>query len=296
MVNYVERVFLFNIGSQTRFDDAGLVVVMTKISRSMLLVGLTLAGIGAGFGAGFGFAGSVALAQETKTLGKGKIVVRLCPATCVAVNGHGLKPGGKVTVFETKSNWVRVSDFLNRSQLVKSFGNSITRKPALWVAASQLVGSTTEKKQETPAQQQAAPATKPAVSKPTRIALPTFRPGTQFSQTSQPAQTETESATEDQEVAETKPVENTAEPKTEVVESVAAPEPDPTDGVRRQLTWEELQQRLAKQAQEHRRQSQLSEAEKAAIAKRQAEQAAKEAEEQRHASSVRRWNHGEWWR
>ena len=31
--------------------------------------------------------------------------------------------------------------YLNRAQLVASFGNSITEKPALWVAESQLAGA-----------------------------------------------------------------------------------------------------------------------------------------------------------
>ena len=102
-----------------------------------------------------------AVAQESRTLGDGSIVVRLCPANCVAVNGHGLKSGGKVTVYETKSGWVRVSEYLNRSRLVRSFGNSITRKPALWVASSQLVGGASSQEAAAPKPAPAAPAEAP---------------------------------------------------------------------------------------------------------------------------------------
>ena len=135
--------------------------------------------------AAFAFAVSVistssVQAQESKTLGKGPIVVRLCPTICVAVNVHGLKSGGKVAVYETKSGWMRVSDFLNRFRLVKSFGNLITRKPALWVSASKVVGAAAA------AAPTSTPAAKPtaesklAVGPPKKLATPTFRPGKTF--------------------------------------------------------------------------------------------------------------------
>ena len=81
-----------------------------------------------------------AYAQTKTAFGNQAVIVRLCPESCVAVNGHGFKPGGAITVYETKSGWARVSAYLNRAQLVASFGNSITEKPALWVAESQLAG------------------------------------------------------------------------------------------------------------------------------------------------------------
>lgn len=127
---------------------------------------LAVAGLAA-WASGFGSA----LAQESRTLGSGAIVVRLCPASCVAVNGHGLKSGSKVTVYETKSGWVRVSDYLNRSRLVQSFGNSITRKPALWIASSQLEGGAAA--QQTTTQQPAAAAqSRPAPAVPRRLTTP----------------------------------------------------------------------------------------------------------------------------
>ena len=75
--------------------------------------------------------GLPASAQQTATLGKGPILVRLCPVSCIAVNGHGLKAGREVEVFETRSGWIRVSRFLNRRRLTKTFGQTITREPAL---------------------------------------------------------------------------------------------------------------------------------------------------------------------
>ncbi|MEO1398796.1 MAG: hypothetical protein AAFU56_08030, partial [Pseudomonadota bacterium] len=47
-------------------------------------------------------------AQTARTFGDGTIVVRLCPKTCTAVNGHGFKAGGKTSVYETKEGWARV--------------------------------------------------------------------------------------------------------------------------------------------------------------------------------------------
>ncbi|MGI9365917.1 MAG: hypothetical protein ACR2O8_12095 [Rhizobiaceae bacterium] len=168
---------------------------------------------------------SVSIAQETKSLGDEAPIVRLCPATCVAVNGHGLKAGSKITIYETKSGWVRVSEFLNRSALVKSFGNSITSKPALWVAESQLEGAV----KETPvAAEQAKPApaaTNTNLASLKRIATPSFRPGTTFKTTASnadPAQTSQSAA-------------NT--------ESTDASKPEP----KREMTWDELQAKLAEQ-------------------------------------------------
>ncbi|MEP0942994.1 MAG: hypothetical protein ABJH63_21195 [Rhizobiaceae bacterium] len=237
------------------------------------------------------------LAQESRTLGQGAIVVRLCPATCVAVNGHGLKSGGKVTVYESKSGWVRVSNYLNRAQLVKSFGNSIARKPALWVASSQLVGGAAKESAETAKPAPAAAAAtaasaattsaKPASSQSRKLTTPTFRPGTTFAKAGDDAA----------KPAESEPTEAAAqEPETEAPAAAAVAttteakpiEQDdaPADGTRRLLTWEELQERLAKQAEEQRRLGDLSEAEKAARAKELADQAAREAEIRRSAEAA----------
>ena len=72
-----------------------------------------------------------------------------------------------------------------------------------------------------------------------------------------------------------------------MVESKPVEQPtEPFNGTRRVLTWEQLQERLAKQAKEQKRLSELSEAEKAARAKEQAEIAAKEAEIRRAAKAA----------
>lgn len=264
-------------GLQSQFLWDGLVWVMKKRSSSLFAVAVSLAA--------WAILSGSALAQESRTLGEGAIVVRLCPATCVAVNGHGLKSGGKVTVYESKSGWVRVSDFLNRSRLVQSFGNSITRKPALWIASNQLVGATSA--QETPTPQPAPAATaeaNPAPAAPRRLTTPTFRPGTSLAQQETPEETSEETPADtaeekpaETETAESKPAE-TEEPKPVVEAKPLEDTSDPADGTRRVLTWEELQERLAQQAEEQKRRAQLSEAEKAALAKEEADQAAREAE------------------
>ncbi len=204
-----------------------------------------------------------AMAQETKKLGGGKIVVRLCPASCVAVNGHGLSPGKEVTIYENRSGWVRVSEFLNRSRLVKSFGNSITAKPALWVAASQLAGQKAKAKPRTQ-----------RLSALRRIALPTFRPGSVYVQASQaePAepveQNETPVAEQPATDEAVEPEVETVEQSTPVTETQPVDETASSDGTKRLLTWDELQAKLAKQAAAKSNSAEVSDEEKAAEVKR----------------------------
>lgn len=284
MVNCSKRV-IKSLPHRSEIDCVdGLVCVMNSFSNMIKAIALALCAIGL-------LAGS-ALAQESKTLGDGPIVVRLCPVNCVAVNGHGLKSGGKITVYETKSGWVRVSDFLSRSRLVKSFGNTITRKPALWVSAGQLAGATQVRK---PVAQAARPAPSfTRISQLKRIATPTFRPGSTFAQQEQvtaPTQeqaainTQAETTVAEEETVEAaSQTEVVAEPV--VVEAETATTSPAGEGTGRLLTWEQLQEKLAQEAEKQKRQSQLSEAEKAALAKEQAELAAKEEERRKAAEAA----------
>ena len=195
-------------------------------------------------------------AQSARKFGNKSPVVRLCPATCTAVNGHGFKAGASTTVYETKSGWARVSGYLDRAKLVASFGDSTPAKPALWVPVSSLASTA---KAAAPAKKSAAkkkPAAKAAKKQPRRVsvidrlarlrnpALPSFRPGTVVA--SAPAtvqQTEVE-------VVETPAVE------TPIVQTPVAEAPkvaaqpvvvDTQGGSQKALTWEEVQAKIARQ-------------------------------------------------
>lgn len=195
-------------------------------------------------------------AQSARKFGNKSPVVRLCPATCTAVNGHGFKAGASTTVYETKSGWARVSGYLDRAKLVASFGDSTPAKPALWVPVSSLASTA---RAAAPANKPAAkkkPAAKAAKKQPRRVsvidrlarlrnpALPSFRPGTVVA--SAPAtvqQTEVE-------VVETPAVE------TPIVQTPVAEAPkvaaqpvvvDTQGGSQKALTWEEVQAKIARQ-------------------------------------------------
>ena len=205
-------------------------------------------------------------AQSARKFGNKSPVVRLCPATCTAVNGHGFKAGASTTVYETKSGWARVSGYLDRAKLVASFGDSTPAKPALWVPVSSLASTA---RAAAPAKKPAAkkkPVAKAAKKQPRRVsvidrlarlrnpALPSFRPGTVVA--SAPAtvqQTEVE-------VVETPAVETPAveTPIVEapVVETPVAEAPkvaaqpvvvDTQGGSQKALTWEEVQAKIARQ-------------------------------------------------
>jgi len=149
-----------------------------------------------------------AQAQTARTFGDGNIVVRLCPKTCTAVNGHGFKSGSKTTVFETKQGWARVTAFLDRAKLVPSFGADVPQKPALWVPVSALASNVaTPKPAAKKAPKKVAKKAAPTIKRPTKIILPSFRPGTKFTRDAAPAE----------------PV--VAEP-TEVAAAPATPEPE----------------------------------------------------------------------
>ena len=134
--------------------------------------------------------GAVALfdaaqAQTTRTLADRVPAVRLCAkASCPAVNGHGLKAGGSVTVQERSGGYLRVSAYLDRAQLVAAFGEATPQRPALWISASALATQTTP---QTSAQNAAASRDRTrakrrdvvrALSRLRNPARPTFRPDT----------------------------------------------------------------------------------------------------------------------
>lgn len=263
----------------------GLVFVM-RFMLGLLKAAMLLAFIAVMFeGAGY--------AQTARKFGNKPITVRLCPATCVAVNGHGFKPGGATKVYETRSGWARVSGYLDRAKLVTSFGSTITQKPALWVPVSQLAST------GTPAPKKAAGKKKPATKakpKPKRIdvvtrlarlrnvPLPTYRPNSTFQRSAlvetQPTVVETPA-----EPIQPKPVE-VVETKPVVVDSQPLQEKPAGDATSRALTWEELQAKLAAQAAQAKQQPVKSEAEQAAEterAKQAAREAAREAEARRQA-------------
>lgn len=198
---------------------------------------------------------SAALGQETRKLSNSAVIVRLCPSTCVAVNGHGLSPGGQVTVYEQKSGWLRVSNYLNRSRLVATFGESITQNPALWIAASQLEGAAAAQ-----SQQQTRTA---AARQKKRVTLPKFRPGTSFAstaagQTTQAA-SETASSTPSSSDQVTSPAAATVATAGVAAAGAAASSnvqfESPAGGTERVLSWEELQKKLAEQAEQQKGQT-----------------------------------------
>ncbi len=210
----------------------------------------------------------VTYAQTARKFGDKVPIVRLCPTTCVAVNGHGFKAGAAITVFETKDGWARVSAYLKRADLIKSFGKTITRKPALWVPVAQLEGSVkkTENTPKEPARKKASTANRGA--RLSKVPLPTFRPGTIIqakattTEEEAPVQTsETATETSDplrEEESATQIVEND-DNQVEVVESQPAAETPQEDGTRRVLTWEELQAKLAEQEKNSTSRTQVDE-------------------------------------
>ncbi|MEM9733055.1 MAG: hypothetical protein AAF903_06160 [Pseudomonadota bacterium] len=203
---------------------------------------------------------NAAYAQQVRTFTDKPITVRLCPAQCIAVNGHSYKPGGTATILERKKGWARVSAYLDRGKLVPNFGDKITAKPALWVPLSAFKTETAAA--PTPKPKQAKRAAKPRrvsvidqLARLRRPATPTFRPGKQIARTPAP-----------EPVQETQP-EPQAVPEPEVVERQQPapqpqPAPKPVEVVRSEpiptqpaapatssgtLTWEQVQARLAQQ-------------------------------------------------
>ena len=239
------------------------------LKAAMLLAFATVMFDGAGY------------AQTARKFGNKAITVRLCPATCVAVNGHGFKPGGATNVFETRAGWARVSAYLDRAKLVTSFGNSITKKPALWVPVSQLASTAAPKKKTAETKKTAAKKTRPRgrLASLRSIPLPKFRPNSVFQRT-ETVETQTPEVT--QPVETPTPVE-TAETKPVVIDSTPLEETGARVTARRTLTWEELQAKLAEQAAATRKKPSRSEAEKAAEAER-AKEAARRAAAEKEAA------------
>ncbi|MEE9313259.1 MAG: hypothetical protein V3V02_01290 [Rhizobiaceae bacterium] len=192
-------------------------------------------------------AGQTAHGQTARKFGKKAITVRLCPTNCTKVTGHGYKPGGSTTVYETKGGWARVSGYIKRSELVKSFGNKITKKPALWVPVSSL--KTVKKKVVA---KKKKPVVKKKVSKKktvkkrrvarlSRTPLPIFRPNSAFT-TSVPVVVNEPTVVE-QSVVE-QPV---MEPAVKVVESTPVTPKSQETGSKGALTWEQVQAKIAAQ-------------------------------------------------
>ncbi|MEM8749904.1 MAG: hypothetical protein AAGF28_06350 [Pseudomonadota bacterium] len=203
-----------------------------------------------------GTAGGVAWAQEARKFGSAAPVVRLCPENCTAVNGHGFTAGGPVQVFETKGGWARVSGYLNRRQLVKSFGRGVPKEPALWVALSALAPIEAAKQETEPKAEPKKPKRVSVIDRVARLRnppLPTYRPGSELVakvekveekapektkqeqvatavETPAPEVQDVETAkTETPEVAENKETEtaedSTTKPEPVVVETAEAPKP-----------------------------------------------------------------------
>ena len=206
-----------------------------------------------------------AQAQTARKFGNKSPVVRLCPATCTAVNGHGFKAGSATSVFETKNGWARVSSYLDRKKLVASFGESTPAKPALWVPVSSLAAVAKAKAPAAkPATTQQAPK-KAEIKKPRRVSvvdrlarlrnpvLPKFRPDSVVAAVSTAETTPadetvtTEAVAVETPVVET-PVVETPKINTQVAESPAASvEVDTQGGAQRALTWEQVQAKIAAQ-------------------------------------------------
>ncbi|EFL90976.1 conserved hypothetical protein [Ahrensia sp. R2A130] len=269
---------------------------------------------------------SSSYAQEARVFGDGPITVRLCPATCQAVNGHGYKSGAPAQVLETRDGWARVSSFLPRRQLVSAFGwRAVPRKPALWVALSSLKTAPAP----TAAAPTAAPREKKAeAKKPRRVdvvtrlarlrnpSIPSFRPDTEVAvvaveppATPEAVAVETPSEPEKpQEIAVAEPVEPippaaVVEPAPiveevpeapQVVETPAIVEPVAPAAVSttgEALTWEQLQERLAAQKSEAAKSANASEAANAQkeleAAKAEAARVAQEQEARQAAEAAR---------
>jgi hypothetical protein len=200
--------------------------------------------------------------QETRTLGKESVVVRLCPTKCVAVNGHKFKPGGEVKVFETKSGWVRISEYLNRSKLVPSFGKSITRKPALWIATAQLAGAT-DSSNEGAADAAKKPETEPiagSLAGLKRIAAPTFRPNSKIVRKVEVPTAVSASTTP---ATESGKAESTASDTPQVPTSTI----QDTKSASRVETWDEVQEKLKNRTAEQKNAAGVSEADTSAVTK-----------------------------
>ena len=212
----------------------------------------SMVGLFAAMAIGFG---SSAQAQTARKFGKKTITVRLCPSKCVAVNGHGYSAGKSTPVYETRGGWARISGYMDRGKLVPSFGDKITKKPALWVPLSSFVSNKVKPKKvakKKPARKTAAKkvAKKKRVSIVDRVArlrrvpLPNFRPNTNYQvAVSEPVVTQPVIA--EPEVV-TQPV-VAPEPKVEVVETtpvVTTPKGSATNSA---LTWEQVQAKIAAQ-------------------------------------------------
>ena len=207
-----------------------------------------------------------AWSQTARKFGKEPVTVRLCPVKCVAVNGHAFTPGGAATVFETRSGWARVSGYLDRAALVKSFGNSIIKKPALWVPVSQLAVKPASTRNSTKAEnnkadKNSAPRNRNRRISQRKVTLPTFRPNTSITapiQTNEPEISQPVQSTGpvvDPTVAAVETPEVVTNPKPELViidsePTTSTPTASTTtgEGSRRALTWEELQAKLVHDA------------------------------------------------
>lgn len=124
---------------------------------------------------------SAAQAQSTRKLTKDP-TVRFCPSRCVVVTGHGFANGSSVAVFETRGGWARISDYLDRKQLTASFGDKITKRPALWVPLAALDGNAA-KAEAQPTKKKSRTRRVNVVRRLARLRnppVPTYRPGTAF--------------------------------------------------------------------------------------------------------------------
>ncbi len=240
----------------------------------------------------FAFVATVVSATQAQTARKfaGKNpVVRLCPVTCTAVNGHGFKAGASTTVYETKSGWARVSGYLDRTKLVASFGVNTPRKPALWVPVSSLAFTA---KAKAPVKKKTVAKKKVIAKKPKRVsvidqlarlrnpALPSFRPNTVVAST--PVVETPTTAIAD--VVEETVVVATPVVESPVVETVEVPSPpvvvDTQGGDQKALTWEQVQAKIAAQ----KRAEQTGAAEPAAaVVKKETDNAAKLAADRKAA-------------
>lgn len=240
---------------------------------------------------------SAAQAQTARKFGGKNPTVRLCPATCTAVNGHGFKAGAATTVYETKSGWARVSGYLDRAKLVASFGEKTPAKPALWVPVSALASTAKAKapaKKKTVAKKKTAK--KAVAKKPRRVsvidrlarlrnpALPKFRPGTSVATAPvvEAPTTVVAEAVEQEPVVETPVVET---PKAVVAAAPVKPVVvDTQGGNQKALTWEQVQAKIAAQKKAEQSGQAQAPAKPAAVAvKKETDNAAKVAAAQKAA-------------
>ncbi len=245
---------------------------------------------------------SAAQAQTARKFGGKNPTVRLCPATCSAVNGHGFKAGAATTVYETKSGWARVSGYLDRAKLVASFGEKTPAKPALWVPVSALASTAKAKapaKKKTVAKKKTAK--KVVAKKPRRVsvidrlarlrnpALPKFRPGTSVvaAPAAEAPTTVVAEVVEQEPIVETPVVETPVveTPKAEVAAVPVKPVVvDTQGGNQKALTWEQVQAKIAAQKKAEQSGQAQAPAKPAAVAvKKEPDNAAKVAAAQKAA-------------